>query len=88
MKHDDWRLQGQDGYLTGVTLYRRAWTQSRPHWDHDHCEFCGTEFSTSSDGLHVGWTTDDEYRWMCGTGLTDFRQRFGWVIAGVSSPGD
>ena len=88
MDQDDWRLQGQESYLNGVTLYRRAWAQSRPNWDHDHCEFCGAKFSTASDDLRQGWTTADEYRWVCETCFTDFQQRFGWVTVRVPSSGD
>jgi hypothetical protein len=43
MNDPDWRLQGQEKYLGGVTLVRRRWQQQRPDWDHDHCEFCGAK---------------------------------------------
>jgi hypothetical protein len=79
MSTSDWRLQNQESYLTGSTLFRRHWRQSRPHWDHDHCEFCGAKFSAASDDLQEGWTTEDEYRWICDTCFSDFRERFGWI---------
>jgi hypothetical protein len=42
----DWRLQGQERYLTGAKLvYRRYRRNSRnPQSGHDHCEFCGAKF--------------------------------------------
>jgi hypothetical protein len=78
-----WRLQGQGKYLTGVELIRQAWRQSRPQWDHDHCEFCHATFARfdGPDVLHEGWTTPDAYRWICDACFADFRHRFAWVIA-------
>jgi hypothetical protein len=51
-------------------------------WDHDHCEFCFAKFASidGPDILHEGWTTVDEYRWICDTCFQDFRDRFGWQI--------
>ena len=81
MDESDWRLVDQEQYLTGVMLFRRTWKQSRPSWDHDHCEFCGAKSSTASNDLHEGWATEDEYHWICRTCFTDFRERFGWINA-------
>jgi hypothetical protein len=83
---DDWQLMGQERYLAGVTLHWSMWHQSRPNWDHDHCEFCLAKFMEESepDALHAGYTTADEYRWVCPTCFADFRERFGWHVAGVA----
>ena len=82
MPESEWRLQNQERYLTGVTLVRRTWTQTRDHWDHDHCEFCWAKFAGDNipDALREGWTTADEYRWICDTCFNDFRERFGWTV--------
>ncbi|HUP38532.1 MAG TPA: hypothetical protein VM115_00320 [Vicinamibacterales bacterium] len=81
---DDWRLTGQEAYLTGVTLSRQRWQQPRADWDHDHCEFCWAKFMLGSNPeeeyLHEGWTTEDRYRWICDDCFRDFRQRFGWQV--------
>ena len=79
----DWRLQGQEKYLLGVRLTRRTWHQTQAGWDHDHCEFCSAEFSDERypNALHEGWTTSDEYRWICERCFADFRERFGWKVA-------
>src|SRR5882672_12163284 len=81
MPESDWCLQNQARYLTGVTLVRRRWTQTRDNWDHDHCEFCMAKFMASEvpDVLHEGWTTPDEYWWICDTCFNDFHERFGWT---------
>ena len=82
MDEDDWRLRGQQKYLSRVTLTRRQWRQSRPNWDHDHCQFCWATFAAfdGADILYEGWTTADEYHWVCDTCFADFRDRFAWHI--------
>ncbi len=79
----DWRLRGQEKYLKGITLYRRRWTQTRDHWDHDHCEFCWTEFADVDrlETLREGYTDADEYWWICAKCFQDFRNRFAWRLA-------
>ena len=80
MNKDDWRLQGQDKYLLGKTLYFRQWKAQKQDWDHDHCEFCCDKFSNLADGLHVGYTTKDHYYWICTTCYNDFKEMFGWNV--------
>jgi hypothetical protein len=71
-------LQGQEKYLTGVTLVRRQLRQSRPDWDHDHCEFCGVKFGSQEASQQEGWTTPDEYRWICDACFSGFKDQFDW----------
>jgi hypothetical protein len=87
MSEPDWRLTDQETYLTGVTLRRAAWKQSAPHWDHDHCSFCWAKFAELDDPeiLREGWTTSDEYYWICDSCFEDFRERFLWVLAEQTS---
>ncbi len=82
MSDSDWRLRGPMTYLVRLTLRRRRWTQTRQNWDHDHCEFCSAKFAESGDAsaLHEGWSTPDEYRWICDRCFNDFRTRFGWIV--------
>lgn len=79
----DWRLQGQERYLTDAHLTWRPWTQTRSDWDHDHGEFCFSKFSVEAqddDVLNAGWTTAGAERWICDPGAKDFRERFGLVL--------
>jgi len=73
---------GQEKYLSGVTLVRRQWRESRPGWDHDHCEFCLAKFGDERlpDVLREGWTKLNEYRWICDTCFSDFKDQFKWHI--------
>lgn len=78
---DDWRLTGQEAYLTNVVLYFRRWSTDDPSWDHDHCEFCLAEFSNrNSECLTEGYATSNEYRWICPNCFEDFKVRFGWRV--------
>jgi len=87
MDQNDWRLGGQDRYLKGVTLFRRAYSRYRESWDHDHCAFCWTKFMVE-DGpgvLHEGYCTEDGYHWVCGTCFADFRAAFEWRVRGAGA---
>ena len=81
---DDWRRQGQESYLKGVTLVRRSYRRypRNPSWDHDHCEFCWAKFMVEDypDVLHEGYATEDDYHWICETCFADFRDEFEWRL--------
>jgi len=76
----DWRLQGQERYLRGVTLARRTYKQYREGWEHDHCEFCWTKFSEKGENLNVGYVTTDYYHWICENCYQDFKDMFQWKV--------
>ena len=79
----DWRLyQGQETYLTGITLHWSRWTQTRPHWDHDHCAFCWAKFMDADwpGILREGYTDALDYHWICASCFSDFRDRFRWNL--------
>ena len=81
---DDWRLQGQEEFLTGVRLYHRKYRHyaRNPNWDHDHCSFCWAEFMIESqpDVLHQGYSTADDYYWVCEKCFEDFKELFRWEV--------
>jgi hypothetical protein len=75
----DWRLQGQEKYLKGVSLQRKQFHRYRDAWEHDHCEFCGAKFTEDDPNtLHEGYTTHDNYHWICDGCFVDFKDLFGW----------
>jgi hypothetical protein len=80
----DWRLQGQEEYLKGASLVHRHYRRytNNPSWDHDHCEFCWATFMVedSSDALHRGYATEDDYRWICEQCFSDFKELFEWQV--------
>ncbi len=84
----DWRLQGQEKYLKGIELCWRKYRRyvKNPNWDHDHCEFCWAEFTMRADPdvLHEGYSSLDEYRWICKRCFNDFREMFEWRV--ISAP--
>ncbi|NRD79862.1 hypothetical protein HPT25_27755 [Bacillus sp. BRMEA1] len=80
--NDDWRLQGQEKYLLGKTFYWREYNQYSDNWKHDHCAFCLDKFSEGSgpEDLHEGYTTEDNYHWVCNQCFEDFREKFHWTV--------
>lgn len=74
------RLTGQRKWLQGKTLYWRRWVAPRESWDHDHCEFCFAHICDREDGQPEGWTTEDEYHWVCKSCCEDFREVFEWSL--------
>ncbi len=76
----DWRLQGQERFLKGVSLVKRQYHKYREGWDHDHCEFCRRKFSERPEDLHVGYATTDNYHWICKDCVGDFAQLFEWQV--------
>ncbi len=84
---EDWRLHGQERYLVGAKLVRKPYRQypKNPDWDHDHCEFCWATFCyltgpDHADHLKEGYTTLDEYRWICPGCFNDFHTMFTWEV--------
>jgi hypothetical protein len=85
----DWRLQGQERFLHGVTLLKKRYHKYRDGWEHDHCEFCGRKFSEAPGDMHIGYATTDNYHWVCEDCFNDFSQVFDWkVSAGSEIKGD
>jgi hypothetical protein len=79
MPSDDWRLTGQDKFLTGKKLNYMIYSQPSDSWDHDHCEFCMRKFSLRGAGdLREGYTTEDFYYWVCSDCFNDFKDSFLW----------
>jgi hypothetical protein len=73
----------QEKFLAGVTMRFRRDRRPRPEWDHDHCQFCFATFMVEGlpDVLNEGYTTEDEYYWVCSKSFEDFKERFDWTVA-------
>lgn len=82
VKSKDWRLTNQEKYLKGKTLYLKKWSKTRENWDHDHCNFCWAEFTDYNipNVLHEGYTTKDDYYWICKKCFGDFKKMFKWKV--------
>jgi len=79
-QEDDWRLQGQESWKNETLVYKN-YSDRKTETDHDHCEFCMNKFSdTISDALNIGYTTQDDYHWICEECFADFKDRFNWTI--------
>jgi len=76
----DWRVNGQDSYLSGVKLKKMLFKNRAGETDHEHCEFCFEKISDHPDTLHSGYCTEDEYHWICEECYNDFKGDFKWEI--------
>lgn len=78
---NDWRLQGQEKYLTGRELVFKKYAPPSKVWDHDHCDFCFATFSEYDGDLHEGYVTADTLRtWICPECYEDFKEMFFWKL--------
>ena len=78
---NDWRLQGQEKYLTGRELILKKYTPLSKVWEHEHCEFCSEKISEYDGDLHEGYVTADTLRtWICPECYEDFKDMFSWKI--------
>jgi hypothetical protein len=84
---NDWRLTHQLTYFKGVELAWRSYRAFREGWEHDHCEFCWSEFAERDDPevLHDGYATLDEMQWVCPTCFEDFKDLFEWHVVELPS---
>ena len=73
IEKDDWRLRGQDAYLRGKTFYFHKFKPT-PRNDHEHCKFCWKKIGV--DGIEAGYSTLDDYCWVCEECFADFENPF------------
>jgi len=79
---DDWRHQGQEKYIKGVSLFWKTYKPANPNNDHDHCEFCTSKFMVDKeDTLKEGYSTEDGYYWICKVCFNDFVDLFDWQVS-------
>ena len=73
---------GQESYLFGVKLYWRKYKPYGETWDHDHCSFCSEKLMDvdEPDVLRYGYSTEDQYHWICENCFEDFKERFCWDV--------
>ena len=82
IEENDWRLQGQERYLEGVTLTLKPYSVCREGWDHEHCAFCSAKIMAAGtpDTFHEGYATDDNRHWVCTRCFADFKEMFQWKV--------
>jgi hypothetical protein len=80
---EDSRLTNQMLYLGAKALYWKSYKPYSEQWEHDHCSFCWEKFSLADEDLHEGYTTEDEYYWVCKPCFDDFKETFRWSVTDV-----
>ena len=83
LQKDDWRLRGQEEYLTGRSFRHARFAPQPGGSDHAHCEFCWHKFMQHPEGVpHCsarGWLTLDGAYWVCEECFADLKEAFGWT---------
>lgn len=84
---NDWRLTDQAKYLYKKILYWQNYQAYSETWEHDHCEFCWAKFTeeNQSEDLHAGYTTQNQYYWICETCFNDFCNLLQWQVSADES---
>ena len=80
MESNDWRLQGQEKYLTKAKFVFKDFRVPSEQWDHEHCEFCSKKFSEYEGDLHQGYYTAETDFWVCPDCFKDFKDMFQWEV--------
>lgn len=73
---DDWRIRNQRNYLSGRTFYKHTYSAVYPNWTHDHCEFCCETIGIEGESFSSGYSTLDDYYWICSECFSDFAKQF------------
>ncbi len=85
VSEDDWRIRRQGDYLKGKTFYFHEFAQWSDTWDHEHCEFCWRSFSDQDGDEHNGYSTLDDFTWVCPQCFNDFKDVYSFNLLSEST---
>ena len=86
----DWRLKNLDmiKHLRGQSFVRKAYTEYRPGWDHDHCALCWAKLAepgmAGDSIIHEGYAVTSDYEkgadyvWVCPECFALARAEMSW----------
>lgn len=81
--HNDWRIMNQEKYLSGKHLRFRNFVKASD-WEHEHCCFCTKKIMEDcqdiDDCTTSGYSTLDNYYWICADCYADFKEKFKWIL--------
>jgi hypothetical protein len=80
MENNDWRIRWQEDYLKGRTFYFHEYNMWSEQWNHEHCEFCWKKIGKEEDTCHEGYSTLDDYYWICADCFKDFKEYFSFQM--------
>jgi hypothetical protein len=78
----DWRIDNAK-HTQGALLVFHSYTRWSESWDHDHCRGCWAKFMESGDegALTEGYSTQDNYHWICANCFSDLKDVMDWKLA-------
>lgn len=77
---DDWRIQGQEGYLLNKHLQHRRFCRELCVEDFDQCEFCWTVFDKDISHPLKAYFEPVKKVWICEKCYNDFKTHFHWTV--------
>ncbi len=81
---DDWRIQGQEGYLLNKQLQHRRFCRALCVEDFDQCEFCWTVFDKDKRHPLNAYFEPVRKVWICEKCYNDFKTHFHWTVEEIS----
>lgn len=81
---DDWRLMGQEGYLTGKHLQHRRFSRKLCYEDYDQCDFCWRCFDKDDAALPRAYFVPEEKVWICEDCFVFFQKHFQWDVEEIN----
>jgi hypothetical protein len=81
----DWRVDNGK-HTRGAVLTLKEYLAPSDKWDHEHCVCCWAKFVESAPGaLSEGYTTKDNYHWICPQCFRDLKGEMEWTLASSSA---
>lgn len=81
---DDWRLMGQEGYLTGKHLQHRRFSRKLCYEDYDQCDFCWSCFDKDDSVPARAYFVPEERLWICEDCFGFFQKHFQWDVEEIN----
>ena len=77
---DDWRIMGQEGYLTDKLLQHRKFDRKLCVLDFDQCNFCYEIFDRNPEAPLTAYYEPIGKYWICEECYNDFKEHFNWTV--------
>ncbi|MBQ8001327.1 MAG: hypothetical protein IJ298_09065 [Ruminococcus sp.] len=79
---EDWRIDGQEGYLMNSTLQYITYSRDLCVDDFLQCEFCFDKFDEDPEHPKKAYFDPIQKCWICEECFQDFKEHFHWIVEG------
>lgn len=85
---EDYRIQGQEGYLLNKHLQHRKFDRKLCVEDFDQCEFCWSCFDEDKSCPLNAYFEPMVKVWICEDCFNDFKEHFHWTVDEIDEKGE